>query len=229
MQTSLASRMVAALAAWAIALAVHPAAADPPGDALLIDGLCALTGERSEDEGSATPVLLDEVGLEAHLLLVRRLGPSWREAEVDDATWVEARRIAALRVMFSRQARLMGETVDPELLEIQTAALIDRAGGSAAMRELLAMHGASEDDLWRWVEDALLAAQQVRFERERLDPLSDKDLARRFEGGGHELEGREFEDVRADYRRTVQAEQTRKAILVRLGSTLQRGLLRLIR
>jgi hypothetical protein len=223
------SRLVPALLAWAIALVGRPVAADPPDDALLIDGLCALIGERAEDEGSASPVLLDEVGLEAHLLLVRRLGPSWREVEVDDATWIEARRIAALRIMFAHQARLMGETVDPELLESQTAALIDRAGGSAAMQELLAMHGASDDHLWRWVEDALLAAQQVRFERERLDPPSDRDLARRFEDGGHGLEGQEFEDVRAEYRRTVQAEQTRKAILVRLGSTLQRGLLRLIR
>lgn len=227
--TGLTSRLVAALASWAIALAGWSVAADPPDDPLLVDGLCVLTGERSEDEGSATPVLLDEVGLEAHLLLVRRLGPSWREAEVDDATWIEARRIAALSTMFSRQARLMGETVDPELLEAQTTALVDRAGGAAAMQELLTMHGASQDDLWRWVEDALLAAQQVRFERERLDPPSDRELARRFEGGGHGLEGREFDDVRAEYRRIVLAEQTRKAILVRLGSTLQRGLLRLIR
>ena len=203
--------------------------ADPPEGALLLDGLCALSGERAEDEGAATPVLLSEVGLEAHLLLVRRIGPGWRDVEIDEATWIEARRIATLTRVFSRQGRSMGETVDSAQLQDQVEEIVARAGGDAAMDELLTLHGAARDDLTRWVEDALLAAQQVRFERERLDPPTDKELSRKFADGGHGLEGREFDEVRAEYRRTVIREQTRQAILVRLGSTLQRGLLRLIR
>jgi hypothetical protein len=205
------------------------ASADPPEDAQLLDGLCAMVGERAEDEGMATPVLLSEVGLEAQLLIVRRVGPGWREVRVDEATWVEARRVAVLTRMFSRQARLMGEVVDRQLLETEVERLVARAGGAEAMAEILDLHGASQEDLARWVEDALLAAQQVRFERERLDPPTDKELARKFEDGGHGLEGSEFTEVRNEYRRAVLSEQTRQAILVRLGSTLQRGLLRLIR
>jgi hypothetical protein len=219
-----------AVSALLLALAcAGSATADPPDDALLLDGLGALVGEREDDEGAATPILLSQVGFEAQLLLVRKLGPGWREVEVDEQTWVAARRIVVLTRMFSRQARLMGEMVDPELLEAQTAELVERAGGEEAMAEILERHGVSQDDLVRWVEDALLAAQQVRFERERLDPPTEKELARKFEDGGHGLEGREFDEVRAEYRRTVLREQTRQAILVRLGSTLQRGLLRIIR
>jgi len=210
-------------------LASEPGLTDPPDDALLLDGLSVLIGERAEDEGAASPVLLSEVGLEAHLLLVRRIGPGWRDVEIDEATWIEARRIAALTKMFGRQGRLMGETVDSDILRTQTDAIVARAGGIAAMDELLSRHGASRDDLNRWVEDALLAAQQVRFERERIDPPTEKELSRKFEDGGHGLEGNEFAEVRAEFRRTVLREQTRQAILVRLGSTLQRGLLRLIR
>jgi hypothetical protein len=174
-------------------------------------------------------VLLSEVGLEAHLLIVRRLGPEWRETEIDEATWIEARRIAVLTRMFSRQGRLMGEIVDPQQLETEIERLVARAGGIEAMGEILELHGASQEDLARWVEDALLAAQQVRFERERLDPPTEKELARKFEDGGHGLEGSAFDEVRGDYRKTVLREQTRQAILIRLGSTLQRGLLRLVR
>jgi hypothetical protein len=203
--------------------------ADPPSDALLVDGLCVLTGERAEDEGSATPVLLSRVGLEADLLLVRRYGPAWRDAKIDDQTWAEARRIAALATVFARQARQMGETVDPAEVETHRQELIARAGGPAAMQELLVLHGAGDRSLRQWVEQGLLAAQQVRYQRERIDPLSDKELTRRFEGGGHEFEGREYAEVRAEYRRVMAREQTRKALLRWLGSTLQRGLLRLIR
>ena len=213
----------------AVVAAAGPAIADPPDGAVLLDGLSVLSGERAEDEVAATPILLSDVGLEAHLLLVRRIGPGWRDVEIDDATWIDARRIAALTKMFARQGRQMGETFDPDLLRTEAGALVERAGGDAAMDELLGRYGATRDDLLRWVEDALLAAQQVRFERERLDPPTDKELTRKFEDGGHPLEGSDLAEVRAEFRRIVNREQTREAILRRLSSTLQRGLMRLIR
>jgi hypothetical protein len=205
------------------------AVADPPTDAVLLDGLSVLAGGRAEEESAAAPVTMSDVGLEAQLLLVRRLGPAWRDGPVDERLWVEARRIAALAVMLARQARQMGETIELGVIEAELGELRARAGGPAAMRALLGRYGADEDDLHRWVEDSLLAALQVRYLRDRIDPPTERELQRRFELGGHELKGREFDEVRTEYRRVVVEEQTRQALFSWLGSALERGLLRLIR
>ena len=128
--------------------------------------------------------------------------------------------------MLARQSRQMGETLDETRVGAAREDIVRRAGGPAAMSALLGRRGATDADLGFWVEDALLAADQIRYMRERIQPPESRDLDRRLAGGG----GDEAADPERDaLRRRILDEQTRGAIVDWLAGVLERGLLRIPR
>jgi hypothetical protein len=213
----------------ALVLACAAARADetePPGE--LLDGIAVLVGSNRADEAEATPILFSQLELEIDLLLVRREGEGWREAAVDEQLRLRARREAALVRLLARRSRQMGEKVDSAELRRGLKRLEEMAGGPEAIEALLAQHAATSEDLEFWVEDALLAAQQILYMRERIDPPGEEELRRRFLSGGDGPRQESFERARRELRRTVIDEQLRGALVQWLDEVRERGLARIV-
>ncbi|HUT76255.1 MAG TPA: hypothetical protein VM285_01120 [Polyangia bacterium] len=210
-----------ALLAGGSALADGPAGA-PPG-AVLVDGLAVLAGGSPAEEDDATPITVGQLELEADLLLLRRHGPDWTRVAADTQLRRQARRVATLVRLLARQARQMGETVAVEDRDAALAWLEDRAGGSGALRELMARRGADPGDLAAWVEDALLAQAQILFLVERTGPVDER-------GEGDRDAGREGDASREQgtTRRAARAVRTRDALAEWLAGALERTVLRLL-
>jgi len=175
-------RAAAAVAAAMLA-AGAPAAGDgvsaPPAGAVLVGGLAVLVGGSPGEEDEATTITVSQIDLEVDLLLIRRHGPDWRSFREDGTLRLQARRVAALVRLLARLARHMGETVTADSRVAAIERLEELAGGSRAMGELLARHGATGSDLETWVEDALLAVDQIRFQAERSRGWSERGEAGR--------------------------------------------------
>lgn len=212
---------LAALPAGGSAFADGPGGA-PPG-AVLVDGLAVLAGGSSAEEDEAAPITVRQLELEADLLLVRRHGPDWTRVAVDATLRRQARRVAALVRLLARQARQMGETASAADRDAALAWLAERAGGSTALRELLARHGAARDDLAAWVEDALLAQAQIIFLVERSGRFDERE-------DGERDAGRESDTARerSATRRAARTVRNRDALAEWLAGALERTLLRLL-
>ncbi|MFO8071091.1 MAG: hypothetical protein R6V85_04375 [Polyangia bacterium] len=213
---------------FAVALACAATRADepdPPGE--LLDGIAVLVGSNRANEAEATPILFSQLELEIDLLLVRREGVGWRQAAVDEDLRLRARREAVLVRLLARQSRQMGEKVDPTELRRDLARLEEMAGGPEVIEDLLARHAATREDLEFWVEDALLAKQQILYMRERIDPPDEEELRRRFLSRGDGPRQQSFDRARRELRRTVIDEQLRGALVQWLNEVRERGLVRI--
>jgi hypothetical protein len=206
-----------------------PLRADPPADAVLIDGLSLMAGGRPADESGATPVLISDVGLEADLLLVRRFGTDWERAPRSAQLLLEARRVAAIVTLLAGQARQMGEEVGLAQIEAARKLITERAGGPAALAALLERHGAGPERLDRWLTDSLLATAQVRYITERIEPPTDEDVAELEPTGGPGLDDQELRAARDQLRDQIHDRKVARAVADWLESSLERSLLRLLR
>ena len=83
------------------------------------------------------------------------------------------------------------------------------------------MCGADREDLEIWIEDTLLAAAQLTYIRERLEPPVDEELDRLFAEGGHPFVGQPLEEVRRKFSRYVMEQRVRVELVEWLHSTLQ--------
>jgi len=97
------------------------------------------------------------------------------------------------------------------------------------MQSLLDKSGTSISDLDRWIGDYLLAQEQITYIRERLTPLSDKELRANFLSGEHPFLGNEFEHVRHQYQRYYDRLRTRKEIAKLLGEAFATGRISFLR
>lgn len=222
----------AAALSWAlVGCTLLPAGAGAqkrPG-AARADGIVALVGAVDGDEGGAVPVLESDVAMHAALGdLLGGLVPDAGAARPAGSDPAPLRR-TILVALLARQARLGGEEVDPEARQ----AIIDRvtanAGGGEALAALLERLGGGEADLAAWAGDVALAAQQVEYMRERIEPPSEKELLERFERGDHPYAGMAFKDARHRLRALVVSEALRAAIAAQLAEAIGGGAVRMFR
>jgi hypothetical protein len=202
--------------------------ADPPAGSIMLDGIAALTAGLPSDESAAIPILKSDLELEARFLLVRRHGPSWKNQPIDESIRVAARRSAAFIKLLARQARQMGEAVDPTTRNALVDGLTTQAGGQDQMADLLRQSGADRDDLKAWAVDAALAIIKLTYLEERAEPPSDLETSARFAAGGHPFMGRELADVRSEFRRWLMDKQVERMLEEELASTLRHRWIRII-
>ena len=143
---------------------------------ILLDSLSVLIGEGTSDEADSIPLLLSDLELEFSLFVARKPGRAATSALADDEMRNEARRSAVLVKILARQARRLGGAPDRELVDALVGELTERIGGADAMRLLLGRFGSDEKDLRSWAEDAILAAEQIRYVEEQVDLPFEKDL-----------------------------------------------------
>ncbi len=214
-----------ALALAATLLAGRVAAAGGSADPAPLDGVVAVLGAAAGDEGTTLCVLQSDIELQAIFgaLLAGRAPASSASA---DGT---ALRRTLLVALLARQAVLSGEEIDPAAEQ----AIIDRvttaAGGAEALAALLERQGAAEADLATWAGDVSLAARQIEYLRERLEPPSDKELLQRFERGDHPFAGLGFTDARRRLRAYIVDEAVRRAVAAQLAEAIEQGAVRIFR
>jgi len=219
-RSSLVARGAIAALFAAAALAICPVAAGQ-GSRVLVDGITVLSGGLVGDDSVASPVLRSDVELEARLMLLLSRGPAWSSAAIDEELIARARRrISHVRLM-SRQARQIGEVIQPGDKAKLRSSLEKLAGGVDALVRIAESCGADEGDLDIWVEDTLLAAAQLTYLRERLEPPGDEELERIFAEGDHPFAGQPFDEARREFSRYVMEQRVRLELLEWLDSTLQ--------
>ena len=202
--------------------------AEPPAGSTMLDGIAVLTAGIPSDESAAIPILKSDLELEARLLLVRRHGPSWTSQPLDESIRVAARRSAAFTKWLARQARQMGEAVNPATRDLLVDRLTQLAGGEDQMADLLRQGGVDRDDLKAWAVDATLAIIKLTYLEERIEPPSDLETSTRFAAGGHPFTGRELADVRSDFRRWLMDRQVERMLEEELVNALKHRLIRIV-
>jgi hypothetical protein len=210
------------LAAIAVAAPIRSQGAAAP---LSIDGIVALVGSAPGDEGAATPLLASDVALHAALGALLE-GARTRPPDADLG---RARRQAILLALLVRDARLSGEEVDAAAWKAIVDTITANAGGPDAFAAMLASLGATPGDAVIWAGDVALAAAQVTYMREQIEPPSDKDVQRRFAAAGHPFVGRDFKDVKDRLRELMIDEQLVVALGALLGQALREGAVRFVR
>jgi hypothetical protein len=151
------------------ALGAGNATAEPQEEGILLDGLAVLAGEKAWNESDSIPVLLSDVDFEAALIMVREQGPIQTLNSVPDSVRIRARRWAVVVRLLARQAGQFKETTNPRDVAALRKELIKRAGGPEAMQQLITQFGVDDNALTQWIENALLAAAQVRYIIEQVD------------------------------------------------------------
>ncbi len=154
-------------------------AAQEKKDAVLLDGLAVLAGGKSWNESDSIPVLLSDVEFSAALIMIREQGPVDTLDSFPDRLRIRARRWAVVVRLLARQAGQFKETTNPGDVAALKKELIEKAGGPEAMQQLLTRFGVDDTALTQWVENALLAALQVRYIIEQVDvpPLETKETS----------------------------------------------------
>jgi hypothetical protein len=218
---------IPALALLAACCLSFDASAQGAEDRRPADGIVAIVGAVTGDEGAATSLLASDVALEGALsdLLAGRAPVEAQDAARERAALGRTVLVALL----ARQAILSGEDVDPAAKQ----AIVDRvtasAGGAEAIADLLERYGARGADLAAWAGDVALAARQIEYLRERIEPPSDKELLGRFERGDHPFRGSELKDVKHRLRAFVVDEALRAAIGAQLAEAIEQGAVRVFR
>ena len=202
--------------------------ADLPAGSTMLDGIAVLAAGLPSDESAAIPILKSDLELEARLLLVRRHGPSWKNRSIDESTRVAARRSAAFIKLLARQARQMGETVNPTTRDVVVDRLTLLAGGEDQMADLLRQSGTDRDDLKAWAVDATLAIIKLTYFEDRIEPPSDLETSTRFAAGGHPFTGRELGDVRSDFRRWLMDKQVERMLEEEFVNALKHRWIRIV-
>jgi hypothetical protein len=218
--------LLAAAALFLAAIAGAPSARAQAAAA--IDGIVALVGSAPGDLGAATPLLASDVALHAALGALLR-GPAPIGTAPRGAKFNAARRQAILLALLVRDARLSGEEIDPAKRQAIVDTVTANAGGPDAFAALLASLGVSASDAGVWAGDVALAAAQVVFMREQVEPPSDKDVQRRFAAQDHPFVGRELKDVKERLRELILTEQLTAALAARLDAALADGTVRIVR
>lgn len=204
------------------------AAAAQPGGEVVIDGIAVLAGGLMGDESAASPVLLSDIELEARLILLRSFGPAWSEKEIGDDLMARARRRVAYTRLMARQARQIGEEIQPGQKVYLRKQLVELADGEEGLANLVKSCGAAEKDLGAWIEDALLAMAQLTYLRERIEPPTEEELERLFAAGGHPFEGEQLESVKRRFMNHVAEQRVRSELMAWLRSTLEHRKIRLV-
>lgn len=162
------------LATVFIFLISHPlgqgdATAEPQEEGILLDGIAVLAGGKTWNESDSIPILLSDVDFEAALIMVRERGPIQTHSSVPESVRVRARRWAVVVRLLAKQAGQFKETTNPRDVAALRKELIKRAGGPEAMQQLITQFGVDDTALTQWIENALLAAAQVRYIIEQVD------------------------------------------------------------
>lgn len=144
--------------------------------AVLIDGIAVLAGGRATNEAESMRILQSDLEFESALLLLRRDRPVPPNRIRDARIWLVAQRSAVLIRILANQARQFQETADTAASAAVKRVLVTRAGGKEAMSALLNRFGMKERDLDAWIENALLAATQLRYIRDQVDTPSDREI-----------------------------------------------------
>ena len=145
-------------------------------NAILIDGIAVLAGGRSSNEGESMRILLSDLEFESALLLLRRGQPIPKNRIRDARIWLVAQRSAVLIRILAHQARQFQETIGSADAAAVKRVLVGRAGGKKGMKRLLERFGMTFRDLDAWIENALLAATQIRYIRDQVDSPSDREI-----------------------------------------------------
>jgi hypothetical protein len=145
------------------------ATAETKENVVLLDGLAVLAGGKSWNESDSIPVLLSDVEFEAALIMIRERGPIDTLNSFPDSVRIRARRWAVVVRLLARQAGQFKETTNPRDVAALRKELIEKAGGPEAMQQVLTRFGVDDTALTLWIENALLAALQVRYIVEQVD------------------------------------------------------------
>jgi hypothetical protein len=215
------------LAAAALCLAAVVAASPVRTQPAEVDGIVALVGSAPGDEGAATPLLASDAALHAALASLLRGAPAGAPPSGEE--FAAAGRQAILLSLLVRDAHQSGEEIEPaaqaRVLETVTA----NAGGEGAFAALLASLGAAAADASAWAGDVALAAAQLAYMREQIEPPSDKEVQRRFAAQDHPFVGRELKEVRGRLRELMMSEQLAAALGALFVQALRDGSVRIVR
>ncbi len=210
-------------------LATDSFAAEPKNKAVLIDGLSVLAGGIGANESDSVSVLLSDVEFEAVLLLLRKLGPSTVQRDIEDGLRIQARRHAVLVRLLARQAKQLKENTNAgEVADLRNK-MIERAGGTKAIEKLYKNYGVGENALIQWAENALLAATQIKYIKEQVDAPSDKEIVERLKSRFGSTDGEARKELYDTYRQMILKEQTDDKVRGWLLGILAESRVRIIR
>ena len=223
--------LIAATLTFGLSVAPFFTAAD---DSIIpVDGLAALIGGGASAEFDASPMLISDIELEARLILTEQNGLAALADQPTPEEWRQAVERAILVRLLSDQARRLNETASEEDRRNLLGEIVIRLGGTDAMNQLLARLGTSRYVLDRWVENAVLAAGQLRLLLDQA-PSYDIPSERRTARPEHrESEAERNEKIESDtirrYRRTVGRTLSNEALRERLAEIMRRSYVRVLR
>ena len=138
-------------------------------DAVVVDGISAIVGNRSSNESDAQPVLLSDITFDAILITSLRLGPGAGYEDPAEKDWEKARRQAVLVRLLAAQARLLHETVTSDDKQAIRDEISTLAGGDMTLYRVLARHGIDPQLIDIFIENVALALTQIQYFEEQTD------------------------------------------------------------
>ena len=151
----------------------HSLEANPPKDAVLMDGLAVLVGSRAGNESDATPIMLSDVKLQAKLM---ELGVE--RAKKRKTPLIEARRAVVLITILSAQAKQFQEKVDPKEVANLKRWFTERIGGATALGKMLNQLGMTPNDLDKWLQNMVLASGQIRYIESQVELPTGQEISK---------------------------------------------------
>ncbi len=134
---------------------------------ITVDGLSVLVGGSASEESDAQPILLSDIELEAAIISAARDRKENFLQQHSESAWREAKERALLIRLLAAQARRLHESAseeDKKNLKNEVVALI---GGVSLMNQFLTRIGMEHEALDKWIENAVLAINQIRFFRDQ--------------------------------------------------------------
>lgn len=202
-------------------------AEEPAEPGLVVDGISVLSGAHTANESDATLLLLSDIEFECVIIFASRVGPAGLNQTPTREDWIRARRRATLIRLLAGQARNLHETVDSDIEKAVLEQIEYDVGGKEALSGLLARLGMPRSALEKWIEDAALAIQQIRFTKEQVELPSRREVEAKALGDRGRLPNSPA--AREQYRRLILEEKTDAQVELWLEELSKRGHIRIVR
>lgn len=191
-------------------------------EAVVVDGISVIVGNRSSNESEAQPVLLSDITFHAILMMATRLGSAAGFNSFEEKDWEKARRQAVLIRMLAAQARLLHETATSENKRAIRDEISILVGGDVVLYRILARHGIDPQLIDIFTENAALALTQIQYFEEQAD------LIKRSRIGRNDERRKRSSRLRGVFRELVK-QQENQQITRWINEVIAGGYIRIIR